>query len=100
MVLKDQIYVGMVLQILLRWIDLVYFLMVAARMYVLAIFVPAATSSTTVIRTLDSPATSTWLFDCFSLAYFNGCARNLGLHGIYLGMPPGKYKIALWEKSL
>jgi hypothetical protein len=41
---------------LLRQIDLGSFLMVVARSIILAIFVPAATSSTMVIRALSSPA--------------------------------------------
>jgi hypothetical protein len=44
----------MVLQILLRRIDFGSFFLVAARRIILAVFVPAATSSTMVIRTLDS----------------------------------------------
>jgi hypothetical protein len=60
--------------------------MVVTRMFVHAIFIPTATSSTIVICALDSPTTSTRLFGCFSLEYwcwylpmvidyFNGCAR-------------------------
>jgi hypothetical protein len=45
------------------------FLMVAARRIILAIFIPAATSSIMVIRTLGSPAASTRLFGLFSLEY-------------------------------
>ena len=59
----------MVLQILLRRISFRVFLMVAARRIVLAIF-SAATSSTMVIRTLGSPATSTRLFGSSSLEYW------------------------------
>jgi hypothetical protein len=40
--------------------------MVAARRIILAIFIPAATSSTMVICTLGSPAASTRLFGLFS----------------------------------
>jgi hypothetical protein len=58
-VLEDQLSLGMVLQILLHRIDLGSFLMVAARSIVLAIFFPAATSLTMVIRVLGSPVTST-----------------------------------------
>jgi hypothetical protein len=57
----------MVLRILHREIDLGSFLIVAARSIILAIIFPAATSSTMVIRTLDSPATSTKLFGYFAL---------------------------------
>jgi hypothetical protein len=46
------------------------FLMVAARRIILAIFIPAAMSSTMVIRTLGSPAASTRLFGLFSLEYW------------------------------
>jgi hypothetical protein len=45
------------------------FLMVAARRIILAIFIPAATSSAMVIRTLGSPAASTRLFGLFSPEY-------------------------------
>ena len=44
----------MVLQILLRQINLGLFLMVAARRFVLAISIPATTSSAMVIRSLVS----------------------------------------------
>jgi hypothetical protein len=50
--------------ILLRWIDLRSFLMVYARIFLLAIFASAAISSTMVFRTLGSLATSTRLFGC------------------------------------
>jgi hypothetical protein len=46
----------MVLGILLRRIDLGSFLMVAARIFIFVIFVPADTSSTMVIRTFRFPA--------------------------------------------
>jgi hypothetical protein len=46
------------------------FLMVAARRIILAIFIPTATSSTMVIRTLGSPAASTRLFGLFFLKYW------------------------------
>jgi hypothetical protein len=52
MVFEDGSYLRMVLQILLCQIDLGSFLMVAARMFVLAIFVQTATFSMMVIRTL------------------------------------------------
>jgi hypothetical protein len=57
----------MVLQILLRQINFGSFLLVAMRRIMLAVFVPAATSSTMVIRTLDSLATSIKLSDYFAL---------------------------------
>ena len=57
-VLEDYTFLGMGLQIILRQIDLGFFLLVGARRFVLAIFVPAATSSTMVIRTLGSLTTS------------------------------------------
>jgi hypothetical protein len=44
--------------------------MVATRRFVLSIFIPLASSSTMMIRTLDTPAASTRLFGCFSLAYY------------------------------
>jgi hypothetical protein len=56
----------MVLQILLLQIDFGSFLLVAVRKIILAIFVLAATSSTMVIHTIDSPATSTKLFGYFA----------------------------------
>jgi hypothetical protein len=57
------------LQILLLQINFGSVLMVVARRFVLAIFVPAATSSIMVIHTLGSSAMSTRLFGYFSLAY-------------------------------
>jgi hypothetical protein len=59
----------MVLQILLHQIDFRSFLLVAARRMILAVFVPAATSSTMVIRTLDSLATAIKLSGYFALTY-------------------------------
>ena len=53
-VLEDQVCLGMVLQILLRQINLGLFLMVVARRFVLAISIPATTSSAMVIRSLGS----------------------------------------------
>jgi hypothetical protein len=53
-VLEDQISLGMVFQILLCQINLEWILLVVTRMFVLAISIPAATSSTMVIRILDS----------------------------------------------
>jgi hypothetical protein len=58
------------LQILLLEINFGYVLMVAARRFVLAIFVWAAMLLTVVIRTLGSPAMLTRLFGYFSLAYW------------------------------
>jgi hypothetical protein len=69
-VLEDQLSLGVVLQVLLRPINLGSFLMVAARSIVLTIFVPAAMSSTMVIRALGSPVTLTNLFGYFSLAHW------------------------------
>jgi hypothetical protein len=43
--------------------------MVAARSVVLVKFVPTLTSTTMMIRTLDSLATRTRLFGCYSLIY-------------------------------
>jgi hypothetical protein len=54
------------LQILLLRINFGYVLMVAARRFVLAIFVPTAMSLTMVIRTFGYPATSTRLQLLFS----------------------------------
>jgi hypothetical protein len=59
---EDYNYLGMDLQIFRRQNNVGSFLMVAARRIRLAIFVSVATSSTMVIRTLGSPATSTRLF--------------------------------------
>jgi hypothetical protein len=56
-VLKDYNPLGMDLQILLRQIDFGSSVVVAARRIILVVFVPAATSSTMVIRILDSPST-------------------------------------------
>ena len=52
--LQDQVCLGMVLQILLRQINLRLFLMVAVRRIVLTISVPATMSSAMVIRSLGS----------------------------------------------
>jgi hypothetical protein len=60
------------LRIFLLQINFGSILMVAARRFVFAIFVPAATSSIMVIRTFGSSATSTRLFGYFSLAYWCG----------------------------
>jgi hypothetical protein len=60
----------MVLQILLHQIDFGSFLLVAVRKIILAVFFPAATSSTMVIRTLDSPAAAIKLSDYFVLTYW------------------------------
>jgi multisubunit Na+/H+ antiporter MnhF subunit len=54
-------------QILLRQINLGSFLMVGARMIILAVLVPVATLSPMVIRILDSPSTSTRLIGYYSL---------------------------------
>jgi hypothetical protein len=74
-VLLDYNSIGMVFHILLRHVNYGVFLMVATRRIILAVFIPAATFSTMVIRTLESPATSTRLFDLFSLEYWcwNSC---------------------------
>jgi hypothetical protein len=56
-------------QILLRQINFGSFLMVAARKIILAVFVPVATSSTTVIHTLGSLSTLTRLMGCYPLIY-------------------------------
>jgi hypothetical protein len=69
-VLKDYNSLDMGLQILLRQIDFESFLMVAARRIILAVFIPAATSSSKVIHTLGSPATSIRLIGCYSLKYW------------------------------
>jgi hypothetical protein len=68
-VLLDYSSIDTVFQILLCQVDFGVFLMVAARRIILAIFVPAATSSTMVICILGSPATLTRLFGLFSLEY-------------------------------
>jgi hypothetical protein len=65
-VLEDYSSLGMVFRILLRQTDLGSFLTVVARSIILAIIFPAAMSSTMVIRTLDSPTTSTKLFGYFA----------------------------------
>jgi hypothetical protein len=69
-VLLDYSSIDTVFQILLRQVDFGVFLMVAARRIILAIFVPAVTSSTMVIRILGSPATLIRLFGLFSLKYW------------------------------
>jgi hypothetical protein len=69
----------MVLQILLRQIDFGSFLLVAVRRIILAVFVPAATSSTMVIRTLDSPATSIKLSGYVALTYWCWYSCRCGL---------------------
>jgi hypothetical protein len=66
---EDKVSLGMVLQILLRQINIGHFRMVVAMSIVVAIFFPTITSLIMVIRTLSSPATSTRLSDYFSLAY-------------------------------
>jgi hypothetical protein len=66
-VLLDYSSIGTVFQILLRQVNFGVFLMVAARRIILAIFIPAATSSTMVIRILGSPTMLTRLFGLFSL---------------------------------
>jgi hypothetical protein len=60
----------MVLQILLREIDLGTFLKVSTRIIVLAIFALAAISLTIVIHTLGSSATSIMMYGCFSPSYW------------------------------
>jgi hypothetical protein len=90
----------MLIQILLRQINIGFFLMVAARSIILAIFISAATSS--------------MMIDCF-----NGCACAYRLDivaqikimresslifldlwfVIYFWLPPEKYKIVLWKKK-
>jgi hypothetical protein len=67
-VLNDHNFLGMDLQILLRQIEFGSFIVVTARRIILAVFVPAAMSSTMVIRTLGSPLT-TKLVGCYSLTY-------------------------------
>jgi hypothetical protein len=69
-VLEEYNSLDMDLQILLRLNNFGSFIMVAARMIVLAIFFPAATSLTMVSRTLDSPAMLTRLFGYFSRVYW------------------------------
>jgi hypothetical protein len=69
----------MVVQIFLCQIDFGSFVMVAARKFVLAIFVPTATSLTMMIHTLGSSTTSTRLFGYFSLAYWFWYSFRWGL---------------------
>jgi hypothetical protein len=57
MVLQDYYSLGMSLQILLCEIDFGDFLMVAVMSVILTKFVPTATSTIMVIRTLGSPGT-------------------------------------------
>jgi hypothetical protein len=68
-VLEDESYLGMVLRILLRQIDLGSFHMVAARSIILTIIFPDVMSLTMVICVLGSPTTSIRLFDYFFLIY-------------------------------
>jgi hypothetical protein len=68
-VLEDQISLGMVLQMLLCRIDIGSFLMVAAKSFILVIFISVVTSSTMVLCALGSAVTSTRLFGYFSLSY-------------------------------
>jgi hypothetical protein len=63
-VLKKYNPLGMGLQILLRLIYFGSFIVVAIRRIILAVFIPAASSSTMVIRTLGSPSMTTKLVDC------------------------------------
>jgi hypothetical protein len=70
MVLEDYNSLGTGLQILLRQINFGDFLVVAARSVILAKFIPTVTSTTMVIRIVDSSATSTRLFGYYSLAYW------------------------------
>ena len=65
-VLNDHNFLGMGLWILLRQIDFGSFVFVAVGRIILAVFVPAATSSTMVIRTLGSPSTMTKLVGYYS----------------------------------
>jgi hypothetical protein len=68
---EDYNFVGMILQILLRRINSgSFFLKAAAGKIVVTVFVPAATSSTIVIRILGSPTTPTKVLGYFSLAYW------------------------------
>jgi hypothetical protein len=46
------------------------YIMVATRSIILVKFIPAATSMTMVICTLDSPTMSTRLLACYSLTYW------------------------------
>jgi hypothetical protein len=69
----------MVLQILLCQIDFGSFLLVAARKIILAVFVPAAISSTMVIHTLDSPAATIKLSSYFALTYWCWYSCRYGL---------------------
>jgi hypothetical protein len=57
MVLEDYNSLGMDLQILLCEVDFGDYLMVAMMSFILAKFVPTATSTIMVIRTLNSPVT-------------------------------------------
>jgi hypothetical protein len=68
-VLLDYSSIGTVFQILLCQVHFGVFLLVVARRIILVIFVPAATSSTMVIRILGSSMTLTRLFGLFSLEY-------------------------------
>jgi hypothetical protein len=91
----------MVLQILLRHIHLGSFLLVATKRIILAIFVSAATFSTMIIRTLDSPAMSTKLFGYFSLSYWCWYSCRCWLTilmaaRVYVALAL-RFKLKLWE---
>jgi hypothetical protein len=69
----------MVIQILRCQIDFGSFLLVAARRIILAVFIPAATSSTMVIRTLDYPTMLIKLSGYFTLTYWCWYSCRCGL---------------------
>jgi hypothetical protein len=69
----------MVFWILLRQIDFGSFLLVVVRRIILAVFVPVATSSTMVIRTLDSTPMLIKLSGYFALTYWCWYSCRYGL---------------------
>jgi hypothetical protein len=68
-VLLDYSSIDTVIRIILCQVDIGVFLMFVVRRIILAMFVLDVTSSTMMICTLGSPATSTRLFDLFFLKY-------------------------------
>src|SRR4051812_20386258 len=100
-VVKDYSSLGMGSQILIQQINFGPFLKVVVRRIFLAIFVPAASSSTMVICILGSPTTSTKLFGHFSLAYwcwysYRCCLSTLMVARVHVALAL-RFKSKLWE---
>jgi hypothetical protein len=99
--LEDETPLGMVIPILLRQINFGSFLLVAARRIILAVFVSTATSSTMMIHTLGSPATSIKLSGYFTLTYWCWYSCRCGLTTsmvarVYIALAL-RLKLKLWE---